>query len=107
MRGLLLFGLATVLVVPLAPRARGEAPGPVSLPKAQGLKGQQVALEAPKGGVSVLVFYSSECPISNAYSPTLNQIAGEFPASSLKLIGLCVDFDLSNEISPRMRPISA
>lgn len=95
-RGLLL-GLATVLVVPPAPLARGEAPGPITLPKAQGLKGQEVVLDAPKGGVSVLIFYSSECPISNAYSPTLNQIVDAFPASSLRLVGLCVDFDLADE----------
>ena len=94
-RGLL--GLATVLVVPPMPRARGDAPVPVALPKAQGLKGQQVALDPPKGGVSVVVFYSSECPISNAYSPTLNQLAGEFPPSTMRLVGLCVDFDLSDE----------
>ena len=48
-RGLLL-GLATVLVVPLALRAWEEAPGPAALPRAQGLKGQEVALEAPEGG---------------------------------------------------------
>ena len=95
-RGLLL-GLAAVLVAPLALRAWDETPGPAALPRAQGLKGEEVALEAPEGGVSVVVFYSSECPISNAYSPTLNQIVDAFPAKSLKFTGLCVDFDLSDE----------
>jgi len=33
--------------------------------------GRVVQLSAPKGGASALIFYSSECPISNAYSPTL------------------------------------
>ena len=50
----------------------------------------------PPGEVALaLVFYSSECPISNAYSPTLNRLVEEFPAKSLRLVGVCVDPDLS------------
>ena len=93
----LLLGLATLVVVPLSLPARGAEAGSIALPKVRGLNGQQVALDAPKGGVSVVVFYSSECPISNAYSPTLNQLGAEFPASSMRLVGLCVDYDLSDE----------
>ena len=55
-----------------------------------------IDLTAPKGGVTALVFYSSECPISNAYSPTLNALVGEFPEASLKLVGVCVDPDLTD-----------
>ena len=54
-RGLLLLGLATVLVMPTAPRARGEAEAPVDLPKVKDLKGRPLSLDAPKGGVSVVV----------------------------------------------------
>jgi peroxiredoxin len=57
--------------------------------------GRAVELSAPKGGALALVFYSSECPISNAYSPTLNRLVQEFPAASFRLVGVCVDTDLS------------
>jgi alkyl hydroperoxide reductase subunit AhpC len=57
--------------------------------------GRDVALGAPKGGVAALVFYSSECPISNAYSPALNRLSEEFPPAKLNLVGVCTDPDLS------------
>jgi hypothetical protein len=44
----------------------------------------------------VLVFYSSECPISNGYSPTLTTLVDSFPAKSVKWLGVCVDPDLSD-----------
>ncbi len=75
------------------PRARAAAP-PVRALRAP--DGTSIDLEAPRGGVTVLVFYSSECPISNAYSPTLNRLADEFPAGKVKLVGVCVDPDLSD-----------
>ncbi len=59
--------------------------------------GSEVSLRAPKDGATALVFYSSECPISNYYSPTLNAIRAEYPADRLKLIGVCVDPDISDE----------
>ena len=37
----------------------------------------------PRGASPALVFYSTECPISNAYSPTLNRLVEEFPAESV------------------------
>src|SRR4051812_11175172 len=36
--------------------------------------GRQIDVNPPQDGLSVLIFYSSECPISNAYSPTLNSL---------------------------------
>ncbi len=44
----------------------------------------------------MLVFYSTECPISNSYSPTLSTLMDAFPAKSVKWIGVCVDPDLSD-----------
>ena len=38
----------------------------------------------PKDGISVLLFYSTECPISNAYSPTLNSLFDAFHAPAVK-----------------------
>jgi hypothetical protein len=62
----------------------------------RGLDGQQFDLSPPGGGLSVLVFYSSECPISNAYSPTLDLLKAAFPAERVKWVGVCVDPDLSD-----------
>jgi mono/diheme cytochrome c family protein len=68
-----------------------------SLPRElRGPDGRSVALPAPEGGATALVFYSSECPISNGYSPTLNAIAAEFPRSTLNLVGVCSDVDLAD-----------
>jgi peroxiredoxin len=61
----------------------------------RGLKGKTLTAAPPADGASVLVFYSSECPISNAYSPTLNQLFDAFPPPRVKWIGVCVDPDLS------------
>jgi mono/diheme cytochrome c family protein/peroxiredoxin len=61
-----------------------------------GLDGKIVNLAAPEAGASVIVFYSSECPISNSYSPTLNEIAAQFPPPAVRMVGVCVDPDLSS-----------
>lgn len=84
---------AWLLAVPDAPAA--ELKG-LNIPRLLGTDGKPVDVSAPKGGATALVFYSSECPISNAYSPTLNRLTEEFPTKSLKLVGVCVDPDLSN-----------
>jgi hypothetical protein len=44
----------------------------------------------------VLVFYSTECPISNSYSPTLNDLMGHFRGRPLSWVGICMDPDLSD-----------
>ncbi len=64
--------------------------GPLS-----GLNGKTIKPAPPADGVAVVVFYSSECPISNAYSPTLNQLVDAFPAPRTRWFGVCVDPDLS------------
>jgi peroxiredoxin len=97
-------GLAPSLAVALAlslaslgpvTAVSGAVPERVVLGSQPGPDGRAVELGAPKGGVSALIFYSSECPISNAYSPTLNRMVEEFEAKSLRLVGVCVDSDLS------------
>jgi hypothetical protein len=60
------------------------------------LDGEKLNLAAPPHGVTALVFYSTECPISNSYSSTLSSLVGAFPAKSVKWIGVCVDPDLSD-----------
>ena len=61
-----------------------------------GLEGHRIKLAAPHGGATVLIFYSTECPISNSYSPTLNRLVESFPAEKVKWVGVCVDPDLSD-----------
>ena len=56
----------------------------------------QVDLAPPVDGFSVLIFISAECPISNAYSPTLNSLVDRFPAKTVKWVAISVDPDLSD-----------
>jgi mono/diheme cytochrome c family protein len=63
---------------------------------ARGLDGKPVTLAAPAGGAAVIVFYSTECPISNAYSPALKALRADYPADKLAMVGVCVDPDLSD-----------
>lgn len=58
--------------------------------------GQKIDLSPPSNGLSVLVFYSSECPISNAYSPTLASLVAVTSRQPVKWVGICVDPDLSD-----------
>lgn len=60
------------------------------------LQGSTTSLDAPKGGLLVLLFYSSECPISNAYSPTLIRLAKSWEGKPVKVVGLSLNDDLSD-----------
>src|SRR3954471_12918769 len=91
----LAMGLALAAAVPPAPSQAGF-PARVRRRPLRGPAGKPVELKAPAGGATALVFYSSECPISNAYSPILNKIAEEFAAGRFKLVGVCVDPELSD-----------
>jgi thiol-disulfide isomerase/thioredoxin len=80
--------------------ARLDSPEPAATPRVVRLEpltasdGRPIDLNAPKGGVSVVVFLSTECPISSAYSPTLNEIAAAFAGKPFRMVGVCVDPDL-------------
>ena len=88
--------LAALPGVVVAWAGAGEPPAPIELGSWRGFDGRHVDLNAPSGGLSVIVFYSSECPISNAYSPTLATLASAFPAHRVRWVGVCVDPDLSD-----------
>jgi hypothetical protein len=62
----------------------------------QCLDGRRISLAAPAHGATAIIFYSTECPISNGYSPTLATLVDSFPAKSVKWLGVCVDPDLSD-----------
>jgi mono/diheme cytochrome c family protein/peroxiredoxin len=62
----------------------------------RGLDGRRISLAAPAHGATAVIFYSTECPISNGYSPTLATLFDLFPAKSVNWLGVCVDPDLSD-----------
>jgi mono/diheme cytochrome c family protein len=74
----------------------GEPSAGVASKVLRGPSGAMVSLRAPAGGATALIFYSCECPISNAYSPTLNELAQSFPKGKLNLVGVCIDPDLND-----------
>ena len=85
-------GVLVALTTPVVVAAETR----VQLKATEGPDGRMVELKPPDRGATVLIFYSSECPISNGYSPTLNQIAAGFPAERVRFVGVCVDTDLSS-----------
>jgi mono/diheme cytochrome c family protein/alkyl hydroperoxide reductase subunit AhpC len=94
-RGLLLAGLAWI-VISGDMTVLGADLSSLKGASLRGLDGKRVDLAAPPNGATVLVFYSTECPISNSYSPTFTTLIDAFPAKSVKWIGVCVDPDLSD-----------
>ena len=95
--GAILLGFA-FLVSAFSTMARaGDSPALASA-TIHGLEGNRIALSAPPGGACVLIFYSTECPISNSYSPTLKSLVESFAADKVKWVGICVDPDLSDSV---------
>jgi peroxiredoxin len=89
--------LLAVLPSPVLASGRGDNPtASVELGTLKSPDGMAVDLSPPRDGVSVLIFYSSECPISNAYSPTYNALFDSFKAPNVKFTGVCIDPDLSD-----------
>lgn len=70
----------------------------------QGADGKRFDARAEADGATILIFQSTECPIANAYTPTLNRLRETFPAPRVKWVGVCVDPDLSDaEIAEHVR----
>jgi hypothetical protein len=93
-RGLLLTGCSLAAIAGGA--ASGGEPSTLKGATVRGLGGDPVAVAAPPGGATVLLFYSTECPISNSYSPTIDELMGQFSGKPVKWLGVCMDPDLSN-----------
>lgn len=62
----------------------------------RGIDGRRIDLMAPPHGAMTIIFYSTECPISNSYSPTLATLVDSFEGKPAKWLGVCVDPDLSD-----------
>jgi thiol-disulfide isomerase/thioredoxin len=75
-----------------------DAPGRITIREVKAIDGRMIPLVPSTGGATAVVFYSTECPISNAYSPLLKTIAESQPnATGFSMVGVCVDPDLSND----------
>jgi hypothetical protein len=91
---------ASVLILAacaLSATAGGDSPKTARLPSFATPDGKSLDLNAAKSGVAVVIFLSPECPISNGYSQTLNQITAEFAGKPLRLAGICVGPGLSDK----------
>ena len=88
--------VALVALTPVAPgRALAGESARVAVRDVRAVDGRPVSLVPGPGGATAVVFYSTECPISNAYSPTLNALAASHPGQPFAMVGICVDSDLS------------
>lgn len=59
--------------------------------------GGVVALRPPTDGLTVLFFYSRDCPISNFYIPVLNALVEKHGDERIRWVGVCVDPGLGPE----------
>jgi mono/diheme cytochrome c family protein len=94
-RGLVLGGFLLSLLGGRGTLLGGE-PSALKNVTLRGLNNDRIKLSVPTGGATVLIFYSSECPISNAYSPTLQELIGKYQQRPVEWVGICVDPDLSD-----------
>ncbi len=94
-RGVVLAGFLLSLIGGRGAALGGE-PSAFKGVSLRGLDNERIKLAAPAGGATVLIFYSSECPISNAYSPTLQELMGKYRQRPVEWVGICVDPDLSD-----------
>ena len=94
-RGVALAGFLLSLIGSRGAVLGGE-PSAVKGVSLRGLDNERIKLASPAGGATVMIFYSSECPISNAYSPTLQELMGKYQQRPVEWVGICVDPDLSD-----------
>ena len=59
----------------------------------RGVNGQAFALFAPKGPASVVFFIATDCPISNWYAPTIQQVCREYGSRGVDCTLVYEDID--------------
>ncbi|QEH36457.1 hypothetical protein OJF2_50210 [Aquisphaera giovannonii] len=93
------FSLACMLAAVSGPglRADDEPAAAVKLGLHRGPDGRDLDLTAAPDGITVLLFYSPECPISNAYSPTLAALVDDYKSKPVKWAGVCVDPEMGDK----------
>jgi hypothetical protein len=60
----------------------------------RGIDGRAFALFAPRGAASAIFFVATDCPISNWYAPTIQQVCREFAARGVDCTLVYEDIDL-------------
>jgi thiol-disulfide isomerase/thioredoxin len=60
----------------------------------RGVNGEALALFAPKGQASALFFIATDCPISNWYAPTIQQVCRDYAAHGVDCTLVYEDVDL-------------
>lgn len=60
----------------------------------RGVNGEALALFAPKGKASAIFFVASDCPISNWYAPTIQQVCREYASRGVDCTLMYEDVDL-------------
>jgi hypothetical protein len=65
--------------------------------------GRAFALFAPKGPASAIFFIATDCPISNWYAPTIQQVCRDYAARGVDCTLVYEDVDLATRRRPSMR----
>jgi hypothetical protein len=60
----------------------------------RGVDGRAFALFAPRGPASAIFFVATDCPISNWYAPTIQQVCADFAARGVDCTLVYEDVDL-------------
>ncbi len=60
----------------------------------RGIDGRAFALFAPRGAASAIFFVATDCPISNWYAPTIQQVCREFAARGVDCTLVYEDVEL-------------
>src|SRR5688572_13960488 len=60
----------------------------------RGIDGRAFALFAPEGSASAIFFVATDCPISNWYAPTIQQVCRDFAARGVDCTLVYEDVDL-------------
>jgi hypothetical protein len=82
---------ALLLSVVLSASAVSAAGDPLQF---RGLNGEALALFAPQGKASAMFFIASDCPISNWYAPTIQQVCREYASRGVDCTLMYEDVDL-------------
>ena len=94
-------GLCLVLVLSACGKSRHTVEEIPRNPALEGVyraaDGGIVALRPPTDGLTVLFFYSRECPIANFYLPVVNEIVVRYGTERIRWAGVCVDPDVTAE----------
>lgn len=71
--------------------------------RAVGLDKNPVVLTSPEGPVTVIVFMSFDCPVSNSYAQPLSEMAEQFAEQGVKFYGVFAGEELADEIGKKAK----